>query len=464
MNTPVFFAVFSALIIIYFFVAMKAAKKVVTTSDYFLAGRNLTFWQVTFTLLATQIGGGMLLGTAQEAYQVGLYGLLYNISMVIGFFMLASGIASRLQSMGVSTTAEIFETHYQSLTLKKFASLCSIVTLCGILASQIVASKALLSSLNVQNELIFIIFWAAIIIYTMTGGLHAVVAADTYQVAYILTVFLCIMIMALITNTSCFFSDIFSIQNTYFSTTSYSNQHYIATLMMPALFSLIEQDLAQRFFAARTKTIATMAAFTAGAGLLLFSLIPIYFGIYAKYAGIALDIGTNPLIPGIELVTNEYIVVFAVCGIIAAITSTADSLLCAISSNITQDFIIPYYKKGDRLKISKIATCIIGATIFILSYFMPRHIIDLLVSSYALSVNGLLVPLLGSYFLKNLYKKAATASIIAGLTGYGITFFMNPSVLTEVIPLIASFITYTGTTCWYRYAHKNQILKSGHED
>lgn len=457
MNIILFFIVFIALAALYLFVGLQASKKVTSTNDYFLAGRNLGFWSVMFTLLATQIGGGMLLGTAQEAYQVGIYGILYNVSMVIGFFLLGTSVAGRLQSMHVGTTAELFETRYHSITLKKIASLLSIITLCGIFISQIVASKTLLASLKVHNEAIFVGFWLCVITYTMAGGLHAVVVADTYQVVYILSVFSAITLFCFATHTSSFFNNLIFLQSHYFPKVTYNNAHYITTLMMPALFSLIEQDLAQRFFAARTRTIAAMAALCASGGLLLFSLIPIYFGMQAKYLGLSLDVSTNPLIPSIELMTNEYIVIFAVCGIIAAITSTADSLLCAISSNIMQDFILPLHSSGNRLRQSQYITCIIGIMSLIISYCMPRHIINILVNSYALSVNCLLIPLLGAYYLRSVHKKAAQLAIMGGFLGYLITFGISSSIYRELMPLGCSLFGYILGTIWSkRYYLFNQ--------
>ena len=52
------------------------------------------------------------------------------------------------------------------------------------------------------------------------------------------------------------------------------------------LAALAEQDLAQRFFAARTKKIATLSALLTGGFMILFALVPIYFGMQAKLLGL----------------------------------------------------------------------------------------------------------------------------------------------------------------------------------
>lgn len=446
MNTTLFISTLSALMAVYTFFAVRASRQVHTTQDYFLAGKNLGFWQVTFTLLATQIGGGMLLGTAQQAYHVGVYGILYCLSMVIGFFILGLGVAARLQSFNISTTAQLFETHYGSKTLKQIASLLSIATLCGILTSQIVASKTLLSAFGVNNELFFVGFWLFIIGYTMLGGLHAVIVADTYQVIYILTVFTGVGLYALLQESTGFFMSLPLIQSTFFDAgSSFTEYHYAATLIIPALFALIEQDLAQRFFAAKSARIAAASAFGASSALLLFSSIPLYFGMQAKILGLTIAEGTSPLIMSIHYFTNDFVTILAACGIVAAITSTADSLLCAISSNIAQDFHLPFLsqrKNFEGIRYSQAITLCVGLGTLVASYLMPRNIITILVESYALSVNCLLIPLLYVYCFGHGKKSAAYGALFGGFISFVGIQFMPVFIGKDLVPLACSLIGF----------------------
>ena len=317
MNSALFFAVFAALALFYTLLGFIAAKKIKTTSDYFLAGRNLSLFAVTLTLIATQVGSGMLVGTSQYAYLYGLYGLLYTIGMAAGFVILGIGLASKLQSLNVATTAELFETRYGSPTLKIIASLLSVIMMTGILIGQVVGSRLIIETLKLGsgNELIFIGFWIFVILYTMVGGLKAVVITDIFQVLLIIGIFAAIFFYSVLFGPPFDWSSIFSIQREQFGALPLSMNMLIATLFMPILFSLIEQDLAQRFFAARTKRIATVSALLTAAFMIIFALVPIYFGMQAKLLGIAIPAGTSPLIATIELLTNEFVVILALCAI-----------------------------------------------------------------------------------------------------------------------------------------------------
>ncbi len=437
MNPLLFLSVFTILTIFYVILGFIASKKVTTSHDYFLAGRNLGLIPVTFTLIATQIGGGMLLGTSQEAYTAGLLGIFYTLGMALGFIFLGSGIAGKLRSLNVATTAEIFQTQYRSSGLKKIASLLSIVTLCGLLIGQIVGSRMIIAGLGPYHESIFIAFWLFVIIYTMVGGLKAVVMTDVAQVVYIICVFTGIFIYSLLGQPIAAFSfrSILDTQTGYFPTPQLSILQLLMPLVMPALFSLIEQDLAQRFFAARTQRIAVTSALLAGIFMLVFSFIPIYFGMQAKLMGLTVAQGASPLMPLIAMLTNDFVLVLAACGIIAAITSTADSLLCAISSNVAQDFDFSWVGIRNALTRSKIITLIIGLATLGMSYLVPQNIITILINSYQISVSCLLVPLLFAYFSTKLKKTAAMVSVIAGFIGFVLILFWQTDLPKELLPL-----------------------------
>ena len=149
----------------------------------------------------------------------------------------------------------------------------------------------------------FLMLWAFIIIYTMVGGLAAVVLTDIAQVIYILSAFGGLFIYCLWQEPLSFFTSLGSIQE-HFSTESLSLATITPIIIVPALFSLIEQDLAQRFFAARSPRVAAISAFLSSACIIIFSCIPLYFGMKFRLLDIILPQGADPLLPAIEHFTN----------------------------------------------------------------------------------------------------------------------------------------------------------------
>lgn len=443
MNTLLFLTVFTLLGALYFVLGIRASRKVTTDTDYFVANRQLGIWQISANLIATQLGGGMLLGTAASAYVAGYYGILYTLGMAIGFMLLSCGIAARLQQFKVTTTAQLFETQYNSPILKKIASLLSIATLFGILIAQVVGFKSLMAAIGFGAWYIVLPFWLSIIAYTMIGGLRAITINDIVQLCIITITFGSIFAISLWneSNLSFAISALFEAQP-LFTPEKLSFASLCGVILMPALFSLIEQDLAQRFFASKSKFVATISAFNAAVFLLLFSIIPVYLGTKAKLSGLMIPEGANPLLVILEASTSSIAFAFALCAIVAAIVSTADALMNGISANITQDFTLARLGNWNKLTISKITTLCVGLSSLVASYFVPQNIIGIIISSYELSVGCLLVPLLFCYFKKEVRRSAAFGAIAFGLVGFVVFRIYPTAIPNEIMVLLLSLMGY----------------------
>jgi len=405
MNITLFLTVFSVLAVVYLIIGIFASKNIKNNNDYFLANRSLGFGFLVATLLATQIGGGVILGTAKEAYFVGYYGIFYSLGLALGFLVLGFGFAAKLRDFDIVTTAELFEKKYKSKFLRKVASAISALSLCGILIGTVVGSRESFLGLGIRNESVLIIFWLFIMLYTVIGGLRAVVATDIFQVGFIIIV-LGGVFFYLVGSDS-----VFLITPTAFiSSEKLSFSRLLNILLMPFLLAFVEQDLSQRFFAAKSRKIAALSALTSGVLLVLFSYIPVYLGMKARLMGLVIPLGESPLVVLIERVFGEFVVVLVMCAIFAAIVSTADSLLCAISSNIAQDFNFSFLGIKNNLKFSQLITFLVGSFALIVAYRFD-NVIEVLVESYEIIITSLLVSVMFCFFKKKLAKEAAAFSM-----------------------------------------------------
>ncbi|HSW76176.1 MAG TPA: hypothetical protein VLG50_03985 [Candidatus Saccharimonadales bacterium] len=438
-----FFSILIGFALFYLALGVWSARSVRTLQNYFLANRNLGVFKLTFALIASQLGSGMILGTAYRAYHVGLWGLLYAIGMSLGFIILGCGLASRMRALNVNTTAEIFETIYGSYYLKLFASLLSIVSLWGILLAQIVASKSLFFGLKITDPYVLVSCWVFLIFYSMLGGLHSIVIVDIAQVLFISSIFLfAFFSLPSATETMTNLPRLTLIQN-YFYNVKPDLWSFLPILFIPTLFALIEQDLAQKFFAAKTRATATISAFLAGLFLIAFSIIPIFFGILAKIKHAVIPQGGNPLVASLFLVSSKMVFILAICGIMAAITSTASSLLCAISSNIVQDFSAFLPLKNHKLTTTRVISFLIGISALVMSFYTSNDILFILENSYRVSVICLFVPTVIAYFAKSLYKQAAWVSVLCGVAGLiGVQFYPMTSIMKDIVPLALSLSSY----------------------
>ena len=451
MNTTLFLVILFGMAFFYAVIGIFSAYKVRNMKDFFLADRNLGVFKLTFTLIATQLGSGMLLGTTADAYKYGTFGILYVLGISAGFLILGCGLAGRLRSLQISTTAEIFETRYRAPRLKLIASALSIMSLWGLFLAQIIASKHIFIALKVTDSFIFICFWLFLIFYTMIGGLASIAIINSIQVLFIVGVFGYIFYTNLPNQSAGILTQetISKLHSWYmpdlpsFNSFITNLKQLLPTFMGTMLFTLIEQDLAQRFFAAKNKFTATFSAFLSSAFILSFASIPVLFGILAKVKKIKFAAGTSPLIPLLEKICSPTVFILAICAVIAAITSTADSLLCAASSNISQDFLpfFPHIKR--KLLISRIISFITGISALIVSFYTTSDILGVIISSYRVTVSCLFIPTFIAYFVPRGNKHAALVSMICGATGLiYVTLFIPYSILHDIVPLIASFGGY----------------------
>jgi len=443
MSTDLFLMLLFSLTTFYFIIGLMTSYKVTSVNDYFLANRHVGILPLTFTLVATQLGSGLLLGTAARAYTMGLWGILYTVGISLGFLLLGFGFAAQLQSLNIATTAQIFENRYHSYNLKLFASFVSIISLWGILVAQIIACHQIFISCGIDDPRWLIGFWIMLISYTMMGGLRSVIIIDTLQVIFILIIFSLVFYYALPNNflQSISFSKIIALQKHYFKA-EYTLASLLPVVISSALFSLIEQDLAQKFFAARSALTATIAAFLASIIVTLFACIPLYFGIMAKIKGCSVPHDVSPLLPYIQSMSSELVYALIICALIAAIASTADSLLCAISSHIAQDF-SKFLPQSNKLMSSKIVTLITGAAALGIAFYISSDIIFILEQSYRFSISCLFVPTVIAYFTPHVKKESATLAIICGSISFvAVQLFLPHSIMQDIIPLTLSLLGY----------------------
>ncbi len=438
MNIYLFVFLLFSLQFFYWFVGRRASKNLKDKEDYFLAGKSVQLFPLMMTFLATQVGGGIILGAADEAYLFGWPVLLYPLGAALGLILLGSGIGRKLAGFKVSTVAQIFEVVYGSVKLKKVASILSVVSLFMILVAQIIASNKFLVSLGLSNTPLFIAFWAIVIIYTAQGGLKAVISTDMVQAAFFSTIFLLCFGWVLISEPS-----VSAIQTASIGNFAKVSSKLSGWLLMPLLFMIIEQDMGQRCFAGASPKIVSRASFLAGIITMVVCIVPLFFGSLANVIGVKVAKGGSVLMATIAETTNPWMTALVGCAVLAAIISTATSLINSISSNLSGDFKLTFLKKSDPMKIVKGMTCLISiGAIFFAFYF--DNIVDLLIQSYELSVSCLFIPIWIALFKRKGNFMAALLAITFGALGFFL-FRLYPIDFPKEIATI--LLSLTGYVC-----------------
>ncbi|RIM14181.1 sodium:solute symporter family protein, partial [Staphylococcus cohnii] len=141
-------------------------------------------------------------------------------------------------------------------------------------------------------------------------------------------------------------------------------------------------------------------------------------GVYAKF-GLNLDIAETPLVY-YNVIQNVFpfpLVLVMIIILLAAVISSADSFFIAGSSSIANDIIKPNVKSDNQNKMllySKLSVLIVAVISLVLALMIPG-LVDLMVTGTAMSVSGLLAPVMFGLFWKKPTKLAGNIAMWSGL-------------------------------------------------
>ena len=163
-------------------VSMAASRRQQTGKDYFLAGRGLPWWLIGFSLIASNISTEHFVGMAGRGYDLGLAIASYEWMAAITLVVVALFFLPRFLRAGIYTIPEYLEYRYgvASRTLMSVYMMLAyvFVALATVLYSGALALEAIFG-LDTTLGIWLIGILAGI--YTIYGGLRAVVWSDLIQ-------------------------------------------------------------------------------------------------------------------------------------------------------------------------------------------------------------------------------------------------------------------------------------------
>ena len=152
---------------------------------YFLANRNLPWWAVGLSVMATQLSAITLVGTTGQGYRDGLRFVQFYFGLPLAMLILSVTVVPFFYRARVYTAYEYLERRFdaKTRTLTSLLFLASRGMQCGV----IIAAPAVILSivLNWNLTLTVLAIGVPTILYTMMGGVQAVTWTDVKQMAII---------------------------------------------------------------------------------------------------------------------------------------------------------------------------------------------------------------------------------------------------------------------------------------
>ncbi len=463
------FIIFILYMIVVLGIGFYFLKRNKSADDYYVGGRKMGSVHVGLSVVATDVGGGFSIGLGGLGFIIGLSGSWMLFTGLIGAWLSAiflipvvSDLASRYQFL---TFPQVFG-HFYNARVALLAGIISALGYMGFTSSQMLAGAKLASASfdGLDQQTALIVMGVIAVVYTVTGGLKAVIYTDTFQWIILLAGLIFIGIPLGYTAIGGFDAIRETLGPGYLSLTQIGWATLVnwAVTIIPIWF--VGMTLYQRIYATRSESSARKAWFMAGLfewpvmafmGVLLglFARVAFEQGMF-EYAGFAAGGDMDPEM-GLPMLLRT-ILPAGLMGLMmsayfSAILSTADSCLMAASGNIQTDILKRYFRISDNpksvLRISQAITLIIGILALALAWQM-ENVLELMLYSYAFMVSGLFIPVLGALFLVRCSAVAAFWSMISGgtvtlvlmLWGLNLPFGLDPN----IFGIAASLLVYAG--------------------
>ena len=159
--------------------------------DYYVGGRDISASHVGLSIVATDVGGGFSIGLGGLGFIMGLSGSWLLFTGLTGAWLAAVLIIPKLKKMDMKKGLLTYPDFLARVYNKKvavFAAAISGIGYLGFTAAQVLAGAklaagSLFSGFTVMDPLQFSLFIMAaiILLYTVLGGIKAVIYTDTIQ-------------------------------------------------------------------------------------------------------------------------------------------------------------------------------------------------------------------------------------------------------------------------------------------
>ena len=413
---------------------------------YFLGGREVGPLVTALTLQSTSMSGYMFLGAGSLAYTTGYWSLWFAAGDIGGGVLNLSIIGRRMrklsQIMGSLTSIEYLEARYPSPVTRLIAASLTVFLLAFYVLAQFIAGgKGMALVTGLEYEWALLIALAIITIYTLLGGYLAVAYTDLFQSLIMLVGVLWVLGAALVhvggfTPANQTLAEIDpTILSIWGTGLGFEGQWGVvagAVLVFSAGY-MGWPHVVTRHMAMKRPATARLAGAYATAWNLLFVSAPYLVGILAILILPNLDDPELAIFEVAQTLLPSAVTGIVMAAIMAAIMSTADSLLLQTGSIASRDlyerFINPRASEQQMLWVSRALVLAIGVIGYLVALIEPPAVAFVVI--FATSV-------LGSAFAPAFvcavwWKKANTPGAIASMVTGAAT-----SVLWELAGLAAT--------------------------
>lgn len=385
-------------------IAFLSLKYNDTFENFLVAGRKQRKVFVVASMLASTIGGGITIGTVASAYRMGFAAFWFVAAGGIAHFLQGALLSRRVRESEALTLPDLAN-RYLGAAVRAEVAVIILITWVGIAAAQFLATAKVVSTLTGLPHGTAVVLGAAfLVVYTLIGGQKSVFRTDLFQFGVLAAAILMTLAYLFLAKPPApgsirieLFTSGFKFPDLLYQVVVMGGSY----LICPMMFS--------RILSADSPENARKSSFLSGTGMLLFAVAITLVGLWARASLPDLG-GLDPLNSIAKNQLPPILGTALIIGLLAAILSTADTVLITAAGILENDIMKRSKISGVRLWI--VAVGIVGAIIAL------RHtdVIGLLMKTYNGYTAGL-VPVIFLALMLPASRRIPSAWAFAAIAG-----------------------------------------------
>ena len=433
-------------------IGLRLAGRHHSAEDYFLAGRRMTWPLIGISLFASNISSTTLVGLAGDAYHTGISVFNYEWMAAIVLVFFAIFILPFVLNSQVYTIPEYLERRYDGRVRTYFAVLTLFLNIIVDTAGSLFAGGLLLKLIFPDLDIGVTIAVLAVVagLYTIAGGLAAVIYTDAIQTVLLLLGAVVITVVAYdkVGGWSAMTAGLDPGRLSLIRPLDDPGVPWLGLVLgVPLLgfyFWCANQFMVQRVLSARSVEDGRRGVLLAGLLKLPVLFIMVLPGTMA--------IHLYPDLPRPDLVYPTLmfdllpagLLGLVLAGFVAALMSQIDSTLNAASTLVTMDFVHRYRPGLGSEALMKVGRWVTGLFMLLAALWAPQieHFPSLF--KYLQMVLSYTVPPIVAIYLVGTFwsganARGAWATVVVGTAAGGVLFLLN-----GILGLIDLHFLYVG--------------------
>lgn len=405
-----------------FVISTASARRNSNQAQMFSAGRSSPWWASGLSAFMTMFSAGTFVVWGGVAYEFGFVAVAINSCYGIAALLAGYFVAAKWNALGVSTPAEFVQLRFGQTGLHFFTWTMLIKRILGVSVSLYALAVLLVALAPLDLTLVIVLFGTVVVLYTMQGGLWAVLMTDVLQ--FIVLTVVVLMVAVLMISGMDFTGFTERVPAHFFSPISAKYGWFFLAGWVTIHFFIIGAEWAfvQRYLAVRSPRDAQKSAYLFGVMYLVTPLFWMLPPLLYRSQVPGLD-KEQAYILAAQSVLPPGVLGLMFAAMFSATASMVSSQLNVFAGVLTNDFyrplINPQASEKRLVSMGRSFTALLGAFLVIAAILVPRlgGAENLIISVNSLLVVPLFAPTLWGLFSR---KISIRDMLIVALTSFGI--------------------------------------------